>query len=73
MGAEFERVFTIGEVAKQWKCGRETVRKLFMNEPQPYCFVIYFPASKCWIEPIGSLLEAKATRLAGTLIASTDA
>jgi hypothetical protein len=28
---------------------------------QPYRLVIYFVLSKAWIEPIGSLLEAKAT------------
>jgi hypothetical protein len=31
-GATFERHFRISELAVLWRCGRETVRKLCMNE-----------------------------------------
>ena len=32
-GPAFEKHFTIGELAELWGWGRETIRKLIMNEP----------------------------------------
>jgi hypothetical protein len=37
MSSAFERHYSIAELARQWAIGRETARKLVMNEPGVLC------------------------------------